>query len=283
VDVVVAGQGHLAASLIEGVRRSGHRLAGVWLDPHAHRAAVPRRLARGAPVGELPALPPACDVLLVGDLGCVLGPEVRGVARVAAVNAHWSLLPRHRGPAPAAAAILAGDERSGVTFHTLTDEVDRGLCLDQADLRLRPDETRTSLYRRAAELAGTRVPGLFQRLETTGPTGEPLGEGSWFAALRPADTRLRWEQPAEALHRLVRAATRPAAWFVCGKRGVRVSQASFDAAPVDAAPGTVVPGRGVSVATGSGVLRIERAWVPRGPLCWPWPGLRRPVVGRRLG
>lgn len=279
--MVLTGQGALLDALIDGVCASGHRWVGLWTWPGARGGRATRRRARrhGASVWQSPQLPPAADVLLTGDLPRRLtGPE-RAVGRVAAVNAHWSLLPRHRGPAPGAAAILAGDTESGVTFHTLDDELDRGRCVVQQAFVLAARETRTSLYLRASALARDLAPEVLARIED-GAAGPALGEGTWAPAPTPSRTRIDWSASATTIDRLVRACTVPAAWFVHDGLGVRVSQASVVTG--DGTPGTVLDGPDLRVATGRDALRIERAWVPWGRLCWPWPGLRPIAVGTRL-
>ena len=57
-----------------------------------------------------------CDVLVVAAYGIILPKEILEICKFGALNIHASLLPRWRGAAPIQRAILAGDEKTGITI-----------------------------------------------------------------------------------------------------------------------------------------------------------------------
>jgi len=85
------------------------------------------------------------DFLVVADYGLILPKALLSLPVYASLNVHHSLLPKYRGPAPAPAAILNGDEESGVSVIVMTNKVDAGDILMQASYKLTPDETTDSL------------------------------------------------------------------------------------------------------------------------------------------
>ena len=96
-------------------------------------------------------------------------PERIGAARLAAapprwVNCHPSLLPLWRGANPYTAAVLAGDEQSGVSFHVVDEGLDTGNVLLQERVPVHADDTGGDLRQRCAEAAAALLPALLERL-----------------------------------------------------------------------------------------------------------------------
>ena len=149
--VVFMGTPSLAATVLECLCES-HEVVGVYTRQDAVRGRgkqpvpspvkeVARR--RGLTVLEpktlrtpeaqraLAALSP--DVVCVAAYGKILPPEVLSIPRFGCVNVHASLLPRWRGAAPIERAILAGDERAGVSIMRMEEGLDTGdYCLQRS-------------------------------------------------------------------------------------------------------------------------------------------------------
>jgi len=297
--VVVAGQGTMGGAVLRalhgsrhqvvGVVANGRRTRGLWrplmrldgllgagspLLVEARRARLPLlwldRVGEGE-VAWLEGLEP--DLLLLANFGIILPGRLLGVPRLGTVNTHWSLLPAYRGPAPHTMVILGGESQTGLTFHVVEERIDAGDILDQVAYPVAPDDTAMRLYAKAVRLAEARVLHVLDRVEADGLVGEPqdLAQGSYHRRLRPEDVRIDWGRTAVEIDRLVRACTRPMAWFVHRGRPVWVTRASADPRPVDAPPARVLSARPqVRVATGGGVITIEAAFV-RAPLPWVWP------------
>jgi methionyl-tRNA formyltransferase len=119
------------------------------------------------------------------------------------LNVHPSLLPRWRGAAPVERAIMAGDERTGVSIMRLTAGLDSGpVCLAGVE-QIRPDDTYGSLAARLQELGGEL---LVRALDERPPFVEQPQEGITYAEkLGPADRLLDPARPAVELERVVRA------------------------------------------------------------------------------
>jgi phosphoribosylglycinamide formyltransferase-1 len=64
------------------------------------------------------------------------------------VNIHPSLLPKYRGLDTHARAIAAGDALSGCSVHVVTEELDAGEVLGQAEVTIEPGDTPASLEQR---------------------------------------------------------------------------------------------------------------------------------------
>lgn len=85
----------------------------------------------------------------------ILSPWFVSEWRGRIVNIHPSLLPKYRGLDTHARAIAAGDPVSGCSVHVVTEELDSGELLGQAEVPVEPDDTPAALEQRvlAAEHA----------------------------------------------------------------------------------------------------------------------------------
>ena len=121
------------------------------------------------------------------------------------LNVHPSLLPRWRGAAPIERAIMAGDERSGVSIMQLAAGLDSGPVCAQAAEPIHPDDTYGSLALRLEELGGDL---LVRTLDTMPPCAPQDEAGVTYAAkIEPRDRELDPHRPAVELERVVRALT----------------------------------------------------------------------------
>ncbi|HET91685.1 MAG TPA: methionyl-tRNA formyltransferase [Chloroflexi bacterium] len=205
------------------------------------------------------------DVIVVVAFGQLLPLSVLDLPPHGCLNVHASLLPRWRGAAPVEAAILAGDEVTGVTVMRMDVGLDTGPILAQREEPIHPDDTQTSLgerlSRRGAALLVEVLPSYCQGQVQPRPQPE---EGVTYASqLRREDGWLDWTRSAVELDRQVRAFNPwPGAFTTLQGRRFKVLRA----VPLpnwrgDAPPGTVftlVDGDAVAVATGEGALRLEQ-------------------------
>src|SRR3982074_1071408 len=115
----------------------------------------PRRLREPSAIEEIRALAP--DVIVVMAYGQILPKALLEIPRVACLNLHASLLPRHRGAAPIQAAILSGDSETGITVMYMDEGLDAGDILLQSKIAISPNETGRSLHDRLAEIASAAL------------------------------------------------------------------------------------------------------------------------------
>jgi methionyl-tRNA formyltransferase len=102
------------------------------------------------------------DLIVVAAFGQILREKVLELPPLGSLNVHASLLPRWRGAAPIQAAILHGDEHSGVTIMKMDAGIDTGPLLSQHKMSIEPEETSGSLAPKLAQLGADLLiePGL---------------------------------------------------------------------------------------------------------------------------
>lgn len=147
------------------------------------------------------------DVFLVASYGEILRPEFLALPRLVALNVHPSLLPRHRGATPIPAAILAGDDVTGVAIQKMAAALDAGDILLERETPIRPGETAGELSARLAEWSGELVLEALDLVETGRARYEPQdhARATVCKKLKKEDGQLDWTRPALELERRVRA------------------------------------------------------------------------------
>jgi methionyl-tRNA formyltransferase len=165
----------------------------------------PERLRRPEAFAQLAAL--AAEMIIVAAYGQILRPEVLALPRFGCLNVHASLLPRWRGAAPIAAAILAGDAVTGSTIMLMDEGMDTGPILAQAEEAIRPDDTAGSLGERLAQqgagLLMRTLPAYLAGQLT--PRPQPEVGVSLCRPLQKEHGQIDWQQPAALIERMVRA------------------------------------------------------------------------------
>src|SRR5215204_5510280 len=94
----------------------------------------------------------APDLIVVAAFGQILKKDVLELPRYGCINVHASLLPRWRGAAPINAAILAGDEETGITLMQMDVGLDTGPTLAKSSIRLTPTDTAGSVFQTLSQL-----------------------------------------------------------------------------------------------------------------------------------
>jgi methionyl-tRNA formyltransferase len=125
------------------------------------------------------------------------------------LNVHPSLLPRWRGAAPIERAIMAGDERTGVSVMRVTAGLDSGPVALREEVAIAPEDDFESLGDKLARLGGELLVEALGRLERGElDFDEQDDEQATYAEkIEPAERRLDPGRPASELARTVRALT----------------------------------------------------------------------------
>jgi methionyl-tRNA formyltransferase len=165
------------------------------------------------------------DLIVVAAFGQILRPAILNLPGYGCLNVHGSLLPRWRGAAPIQAAILTGDDETGITIMKMDAGVDTGPILSQRRLPIAPDETSGSLFEKMAPLsADLLIETLPQYLSGDLTIRFQPEEGATYAPmLKKEDGRLDFAKPAIDLERRVRAMNPwPGAFFEWNGRLIKV-------------------------------------------------------------
>lgn len=283
VRVVFMGTPEFAVPALEELVGSEYELAGVYTQPDRPagrgRAPVHPPVKRTALERGLEVLQPASlrdpaeaerlaalrpDVVVVAAYGLILPRVILDVPEHGCLNIHPSLLPSYRGATPVPAAILAGDEDSGVTIMLMDEGMDTGPILSQFVTGIEPDDTTGSLTVRLAQV-GARLLAETIPLWLDGslrPQPQDGSRATYTSPIAKSDGAIDWNMPAAEIERRVRAFN---PWPGCFTRWrgkvLRIHEAVALHKMGQALPGRVTelePGHPavVGVDTGEGVLGL---------------------------
>jgi len=177
------------------------RVAAAWELP----VVQPRSLKGGDVVEQLAGLQP--DVIVVAAFGQILPQSVLGIPRYGCINIHPSLLPRFRGASPVAAAILAGDEFTGVSIMLMDRGLDTGPILARAQIPISAQDTTGSLTDKLSLIAAQLLLEVLPRWLRGELTPRPQNESevTYSGAISKEDSEIDWHMSAMDIWRRVRA------------------------------------------------------------------------------
>ena len=149
----------------------------------------------------------APDVGVLAASGHLLPQHLLDAFPHGVLNVHASLLPRHRGASPVAAAILAGDAEAGASIMLVVRALDAGPVVATARTAIEPLDTAGTLTDRIARIGAEAMLEVLPRWVAGGVEAVPQDESlvTYAPRLAKEDGVLDWSRPAEVLARQVRA------------------------------------------------------------------------------
>ena len=147
--------------------------------------------------------------------GKILKQEVLDALPMGWYNLHFSLLPQWRGAAPVQRSIWAGDTLTGATVFRIVRKMDAGPILAQSTVEIGAHETSGELLNRLAEDGSRLLAASLQALadDQIAPVEQPAGAYEIAQKITVEDARIRFDVPAFAVDRQIRACTpNPGAW-----------------------------------------------------------------------
>ena len=136
------------------------------------------------------------------------------------LNVHPSLLPRWRGAAPIERAIMAGDERTGVSILRLTADLDAGPVYTEGSEPIAPNDTYGTLAQRLERVGGELLVGVLDELPE--PSEQDDSSATYADKIGPADRAIDPSRPAVELERVVRALTPHIGAYVSLRDGIQL-------------------------------------------------------------
>jgi methionyl-tRNA formyltransferase len=221
--IAFMGTPDFAVPTLEALIGAGHEVAAVYCQPprpagrgkaprpspvqqaaEAHRIEVRTPLTLRDAEAQQAFAALRLDVAVVAAYGLILPAPILEAPRFGCLNVHASLLPRWRGAAPIQRAILAGDERTGVTIM----QMERGLDTGSMLLVRETVVDRKTAGELTSELAGfgaTSMLEVLERLSTIEPVHQPEEGVTYAPKIEKQEAKLDFSRTAVEVERQVRA------------------------------------------------------------------------------
>lgn len=280
--IVFMGTPEFAVPSLERLVLNQYRVVAVYTQPD--RPAGRGRILVSPPVKELalrlglPVVQPVSlkpaeevallaelkpDIIVVAAFAQILPQSVLDIPAYGCINIHPSLLPRHRGASPVAAAILAGDKFSGVSIMLLEAGMDTGPILARAAIPVSPQDNTGSLTEKlsfiAASLLQETLTGWLKHEIVPQPQNE--AEATYFARVNKEEGEVDWGLPTVEIWRRVRAFNPwPGSYTRWRGKRLKIIEAMPVTGESEAGRVLVLPGPEAvpGVGTGDGVLGLLR-------------------------
>ncbi len=294
--IVFMGTPDFAVPCLESMIGAGYEVAAVFTQPdrpkgrgnrltpppvkvcaekHGIPVFQPEKIRRDG-AEDLRALAP--DLCVTAAFGQILSQEILDIPRMGCVNVHASLLPRHRGSAPIAWAILQGDRKTGVTTMMMDKGIDTGDMLLRAETEIGETETCGELTERLSRIGAELLMETLRRLEAGDLRAEPQNEAEM--TYDPMLNRGMGEADFTGTAEEVRGAVNglnpwPCVSVPLGEGRLKLLRAAV--AEGTGAPGEVLradPREGLIIACGRGAVRILELQAPGGKRMRPEDYLR---------
>jgi methionyl-tRNA formyltransferase len=225
MKIIFAGTPDFAVPSLQMLLSSKHEVCAVYTQPD--RPAGRGRHSHASPVKELatkyaiPVFQPLslktdedfqqiksfnADLIVVVAYGMILTQAVLDVPRLGCINVHGSLLPRWRGAAPIQRALMAGDEKTGITIMQIVRKLDAGDMLHKEECVIGDSDTASDLHDKLAELGAIGLVKVLAQMEAGTLHAEPQDEAlvTYAEKLTKSEAIIDWTQSAKTIALKVR-------------------------------------------------------------------------------
>lgn len=273
--------------LYNNQKEYGFEITGVLSNPASakgrHKELIPTPVAQFATDNNIPVFTPEhldgaardlisplnADLLVCFAYGHIFGPKFLSMFKMGGINLHPSLLPKYRGCTPVPAAILNGDNQTGITIQTLGLKMDEGNILAQTLVDLNGTETGESLLDYSAKEGAVLISKLLKEVAENGklPEGRVQeGEASYTGIITKEDGKINWKDSAKNIEAKIRAYfPEPGCWSLEKGLPLRILSAKV----LENSPGGKYDGQkegsvlefvkadGIYIKTGDGILVVK--------------------------
>ncbi len=283
--IVFMGTPDFAVPSLKALLDAGHEVAAVYTQPDKPQGR--KQILTAPPVKELalssgiPVYQPATlkdeeeqeklralspELIVVVAYGKLLPKAVLEIPPRGCINVHGSLLPRWRGAAPIQWAVIAGDEKAGVTTMQMAEGLDTGDMLLTYETPVGARETAGELFDRLAQAGAGLLVETLEKLDTIVPRPQDDSQTSYAHMLDKQMAVIDWSRSAREIDCLVRGLNPwPIALTTLAGERVKI----YAAAPTSGSgkPGEVLesdPKKGLVIACGTDALRLTEMQIVGG-------------------
>jgi methionyl-tRNA formyltransferase len=148
----------------------------------------------------------APDAVVIIAYGQIIPARLIEIPRLGWINLHASLLPKYRGAAPIAWAIVNGETTTGLTTMRIDAGMDTGPILLRHELDIGADETAPQLAQRMAEAGAPLITESLRKLDKgeISPLAQDSSQATYAPRLEKEHGRIDWSRPAQEIYDRIR-------------------------------------------------------------------------------
>ncbi len=285
MKIIFSGTPDFAIPALQMLIDSEHELCAVYTQPDRPsgrgRKLTPSPIKKLALEAGIPVFQPEtlkteedieqltslnADLMIVVAYGLLLPQAVLHAPKYGCINIHGSLLPRWRGAAPIHRAIMAGDEKTGVTIMQVIKKLDAGDMLHKEECPIKGTNTSSDLHDKLAELGAIGLQKVLAQMELGALNAEKQDESlvTYASKVEKNEALLDWNLSAAELDRKIRGLNGwPVAQTFFHGKILRIWRAAISKSEDRLAVGTVrQQDKRMSVGTGDGIIDLLEIQLP---------------------
>ncbi len=146
------------------------------------------------------------DLIVVVAYGKILPKEVIDIPKYGIINLHSSLLPRYRGAAPINAAIINGDEKSGVSIMYVEEKLDAGAVILQSETTILDEDSFLTLHDRLKIMGADLLLEAINLIEKNEVKAVKQDENlvTFVKPFKKEDCKINWGKASREIFNFVR-------------------------------------------------------------------------------
>jgi len=283
--IALLGQAAFAEKALEALVKHGEEIVHVFAPPDSAAGrpdaltgkarelglplSQPKSFKTDAAYGEFKALD--ADLAILAFVTLIVPERILYQPKFKSICFHPSLLPRHRGASAINWALISGDAETGITWFWPDKGIDTGPILIQKRVPVTDSDTVGSIYFNTLFPMG--IEAMIEAVDLIKSGRAPVtiqdeSHATYEAPCRDEHAGIDFSKPAREVFNLVRGCDpQPGAFASIDGKRIRLYDASFDATPSDAAPGTIISidDKTMRIALGGGTLVVKRARIDPNP------------------
>lgn len=199
------------------------------------------------------------DLIVVVAYGKIIPKEIIELPKLGIINVHSSLLPKYRGAAPINAALIHGEEKTGVSIMYIAEELDAGDVILTGETEITDEDTFLTLHDRLMEIGAEKLLEAVKLIEKgeAPRTVQNLSEATFVKPFRKEDCKINWNLTEREIFNMVRGMNPfPSAYTMLDDKifkiyGIKENFKKYEDGEVGEIVDTI-KGKGVVVKTGNG-------------------------------
>lgn len=165
------------------------------------------------------------DIIVTCAYGQIIPKELLDLPKYGCINVHASLLPKYRGGAPIHRAIMAGDDKTGITIMYMDEHMDSGDIIKKFEIPILDADTLDTLSENLSKLGAEALINTLPSIISgeAGRIKQNVEEVTYAPIIRKSDEHLVFNRTTKEVYDHIRAlCENPGAYFVMNNEHIKV-------------------------------------------------------------